>query len=139
MRLDDTRLPARFWDKVLPEPNTGCWLWTAALSVDGYGIIRYEGQTRQSHRVAYETLVSPVPDGLQLDHRCRQRSCANPAHLEPVTKEENHRRGLGSAQPVCRRGHPRSPENLRVEANGVRRCRPCDAIRQRRCKARAHP
>jgi hypothetical protein len=73
--------------------EAGCWLWTGGLDQYGYGKVRIYGRTRGVHRVAYELWVGPVPDGMQLDHRCRVRHCINPEHLEPVTVGENIRRG----------------------------------------------
>ena len=77
-----------------PEPNTGCWLWTAALK-NGYGRITMMNPKRKTaaHRVSYEAFVGPIPEGLTLDHLCRVRCCVNPAHLEPVTMRENIMRG----------------------------------------------
>ena len=59
----------------------------------GYGIVTICGKKYYTHRVAYEELVGPIPDGLVLDHLCRNRRCCNPEHLEPVTDGENTRRG----------------------------------------------
>src|ERR1019366_4519713 len=84
----------RFLKFVLPEPNTGCWLWTGGLNRGGYGQFMTPPCT-VAHRVAYELFVGPIPEGLQLDHLCRVRSCVNPQHLEPVSQQENIRRGLG--------------------------------------------
>lgn len=73
----------------------GCWEWTASRTLDGYGQIHI-GPDRQmgyGHRVVYEMLVGPIPEGLQLDHLCRNRGCTRPDHLEPVTQAENLRRG----------------------------------------------
>ena len=72
-----------------------CWIWEAA-KVRGYGAIRVKGRTTYAHRFAYEQLVGPIPDGLELDHLCRIPACCNPAHLEPVTHAENVRRGITS-------------------------------------------
>lgn len=72
----------------------GCWQWTGALN-NGYGIIGQDGTTRRVHRVVYEALRGPVPVGLDLDHLCRNRACCNVTHLEPVTRRENLRRGIG--------------------------------------------
>jgi len=81
----------RFWPKV--DRGGACWLWTGALYVNGYGAFRGpDGRTIRAHRFAYERVVGPIPEGLDLDHLCRVRACVNPAHLEPVTRAENLRR-----------------------------------------------
>lgn len=98
----------RFMDKVSQEPNSGCWLWTAALNRHGYGAFSVLGKTKLAHRVGYELLVGAIPDELALDHLCSVVSCVNPAHLEPVTDAENTRRILVRAGiwKDCRRlGH----------------------------------
>jgi predicted DNA-binding transcriptional regulator AlpA len=81
----------RFWEKV--EPTGFCWEWTAFKDRKGYGRFRVDDRTMQAHRVAYELLVGPIPEGLHLDHLCRNTSCVNPDHLEPVDLAENVRRG----------------------------------------------
>ena len=77
----------------LSEQFDECWIWTGPKNGSGYGIFSYRGRNQSAHRVAYRLLVGEIPDGLQLDHLCRKRSCINPAHLEPVTRLENVRRG----------------------------------------------
>lgn len=121
----DPRLPARFWSKVRVTTD-GCWMWTAGTNGRGYGCYYHGKTTKRAHGVAYETLVGPVPEGKQLDHLCRQRLCANPSHLEPVTNRENTLRGIGtSAQNArkthCPRGHPYTGHDKRG-----RRCVVCD-------------
>jgi hypothetical protein len=129
-----------------------CWLWTGSIGDTGYGKhTRWDAAsrravTRVAHRVVYEALLGQVPPGLELDHLCGVRSCVNPAHLEPVTRRENHRRALtpdavNAARTACRLGHPFSPENTRADrahgAHGAsRNCRTCVRSRQSETRRR---
>jgi hypothetical protein len=70
----------------------GCWLWTGKRDRGGYGLVCRQQQWRLAHRAVYEALIGPIPEGLELDHTCSNRSCVNPKHLEPVTRQENNRR-----------------------------------------------
>jgi len=74
--------------------ETGCWDWKMRKSTAGYGLLTRGGRTLQAHRVLYERHVGPIPDGLEIDHLCRNRGCVNPSHLEAVTRSTNLRRGL---------------------------------------------
>jgi hypothetical protein len=143
--LFDPRLAPRFWSKVIPEPNTGCWLWLGADNGRGYGRVCIDGRTMYAHRVTFERLRGPIPDGMQLDHLCRMRGCCNPAHLQPVTNAENTKRGSrptqlaeenrrrGAAQTHCIRGHAFDDANtLAKSKNGRRQCRACAAMHARR-------
>jgi hypothetical protein len=80
----------RFWSKVLI--SDGCWVWTGTTDKDGYGVLGVDGRFVRAHRFAYELLVGPIPEGLELDHLCFNRPCVNPGDLEPVTTQENLRR-----------------------------------------------
>lgn len=88
-------LDERLTDGLRQDPETGCWLWTRNLNSVGYGLITVSGQARLVHRVVYEHVVGPIPEGLQLDHLCRVRACANAIeHLDPVTAAVNRDRAL---------------------------------------------
>ena len=112
-------LPERIQSKIMPEPNSGCWLWTASLDGKGYGqIMCGRNNLKRAHRLVYESLRGAIPAGLDLDHKCRVRSCVNPDHLEPVTRAENLRRGIGNraalqAKTHCKNGHEYSVKNTR--------------------------
>ena len=121
-------------------PN-GCWLWVAKQNGHGYGSLRVgsiagRGNNAVAHRIAYELLVGPIPEGLTLDHLCRVRNCVNPEHLEAVTHRVNILRGSGAsarnaAKTHCKHGHPLVPENIYRNPNGYRVCAKCDLARQR--------
>lgn len=106
--------------------DAGCWEWTAFRVPAGYGQIKWRGRTRVAHCVVYETLVGPVPDGLELDHVCKNRACVNPAHLEPVTHAENMRRGAYANKTHCKSGHAFTPDNTYTHpTRGTRDCLTC--------------
>lgn len=90
-----TTLSERFWSKV--DTSAECWTWTASKRANGYGQINVDGKNRTAHRLSYELSVGPVPDGLHLDHLCRNRACVRPDHLRPVTVKQNaENRGPGT-------------------------------------------
>lgn len=78
----------RFWPKV--DKTTTCWLWAGGITAAGYGALRSDdGSVLLTHRFSYELHVGPIPDGLVIDHLCRNKRCCNPTHLEAVTQGEN--------------------------------------------------
>ena len=81
----------RFFVKV--DANGDCWEWTAYIAPNGYGRFQIHPFVHNAHRLLYEWLVGPVPEGLELDHLCRIRHCVNPDHLEPVPHRVNVLRG----------------------------------------------
>ena len=78
----------RFHTKYVVDGSTGCWVWQAETT-NGYGRFKASKKKHRAHRWAYISLVGPIPANLDLDHLCRNRSCVNPKHLEPVTRREN--------------------------------------------------
>lgn len=105
-------------------PN-GCRVWVGFLR-NGYGLVRRPnwGKIQAVHRVAYETWVGPIPEGLTIDHLCRNRACIEPTHLEAVPIGVNVKRGK-AAQTHCKNGHPFEGSNLQIAPNGWRNCRTC--------------
>ena len=85
VKVFDNEYINRFWKRVdKKRVGVGCWEWEWGKS-DGYGVFYVKSTLILAHRFAYETLVDTIPDGLCLDHLCRNRSCVNPAHIEIVT------------------------------------------------------
>lgn len=120
----------------------GCWEWTGARDPKGYGYARNPHGTRMAHRIVYEALVGPIPDGLVIDHLCRNPSCVNPDHMEVVAQGENVARGTSripdnAVKTHCPAGHEYTPENTYyTKANGYRACRKCCARSARDSRAR---
>ena len=125
----------RFYDKVSVDPETGCHNWTGARHRNGYGAFGLDGKVHRPHRIAYELFKGRIPEGLEIDHLCRNRGCVNPDHLEAVSHQENMRRGV-SARTHCSRGHPLSGDNLYTTPNGYRVCKTCRAESVRRYRAK---
>ena len=120
--------------------ETGCWEWTGHLNNQGYGAATFgDGVPYLAHRASYTRHKGPIPQGSVLDHLCRNPACINPEHLDPVSDQENVRRGMSPGAKALRRdeclhGHP-YPEFLQI-AQGRRRCTACSAEAVRRCRAR---
>ncbi len=118
-------MPFRVYDKMVV--GTGCWSWLGQHNVQGYGRVKgLEGKPRMAHRVAYELLRGPIPAGLTLDHLCRNTSCVNPWHMEPVTGRVNTQRHFAQ-QTHCKYGHSLDDAYVRLSGRrmGHRRCRVC--------------
>lgn len=142
--LDEKRL-TRFWARIDRRSAGECWEWIGPVTANGYGRFspRVDGVLRRvmAHRVAYEDLVGPIPDGLVIDHLCRNRRCVNPLHLEPVPQFVNVMRGTGvgvinAAKQECVDGHEFTAENTYMTPRGGRACRACQRRRTRECRER---
>lgn len=153
------RLPleTRFWLKVKVINPTDCWEWQATKNKQGYGLFSdRHGHWILAHRFAFQLVKGNIPEGLTLDHLCRNHSCCNPAHLEAVAIGENVRRGIGTQLAAqrqrdkthCPQGHPYNEANTYIAPNGARHCRLCrieskhhsrSLLQQRGLSTRGHP
>lgn len=89
---------------ILADPEA-CWQWQGCTNGTGYGQISLDAKMRYAHRLAYELMVGPIPEGLVIDHLCRNKGCVNPDHLEAVTTEVNNARRVYTG----RYASPRKP------------------------------
>lgn len=107
-----------------------CWLWQGQITRKGYGIIGYKNRKRRVHRISYVLIgKKSLTPGLELHHKCRNRNCINPDHLEELTHKEHACKdefGKFNAQKkICIRGHPFAGDNLYVTSKGYRQCQKC--------------
>lgn len=121
-----------FWSKV--DALGACWEWSASRTPLGYGRFFDGSAMVLAHRFAYTTLCGGIPDGLDLDHLCRNPCCVNPDHLEPVSRAENSRRGASVPAVAQRTGRcPKGHSDWAPNGSG-RTCRICKRHRERRNK-----
>lgn len=123
----------RIKNKIIILEN-GCWEWNTSKQKDGYGTIGKNGKCYLAHRISYELFKGEIPKGLELDHVCRNRSCINPDHLEPVTHKLNMERSSTAVKTHCKNGHLFSPDNIywcQRKYGFQRACRICGRIANR--------
>lgn len=146
--LDEATV-TEFWSKVDKRSDDECWPWNGPRNnprsgaPSGYGRIYIRRKINQAHRLSYELVHGPIPEGLVIDHLCRNPCCVNPAHLEAVSNQENVLRGTGhtarnAVKTHCVNGHPLVGDNLiarkrkfRNYAGVERNCRQCQTERKR--------
>lgn len=126
------------FDKYSPDrPSDGCWEWAGHRNDKGYALLRQGSDAHvYAHRLSYELHVGPIPDGLQVDHLCRNRACVNPSHLEPVTQHVNILRSENMAAKWARRTACDVCGGAFSERKGRRFCPKCERERNARNKAK---
>lgn len=141
----------RFWEKVFPEPMSGCWLWDGHVNSRGYGLLpigsRSDGSRSKvlAHRFSYVLHKGGIPDGLGVLHRCDNPYCVNPDHLfvgnQIVNMQDCKAKGRTAGPPkahACPKGHVYDEINARIPKNGYGKiCRACQREAQRKYRIRA--
>lgn len=126
--------------KITVDEKYGCWNWMGGVNSCGYSQFYFKGENERGHRLSYEIFKGKIPDGLCLDHLCRNKRCVNPDHLEPVTRKENATRGISgrieSLRTECPKNHKYDDKNTYVTPTGKRDCRECRKQATERYKKR---
>ncbi len=148
VNLKKLSLGVKFWRHVFIDSSVenSCWVWVGCIC-RGYGHFVTSQQPTvivKAHRFSYESLVGKIPDGLTIDHLCRNKACVNPNHLEPVTMRINVLRGTSivannAAKKQCDHGHSFDKKNTYVYKSGprkgARKCRTCERIRMQKTRS----
>lgn len=141
-REDVLHLKSKIQERLSIGGFDSCWEWKGTLNHDGYGIVFDGGKGRRVSRVMWVLHRGSLDGDITIDHLCRNRACANPRHLQPVSNKENTLRGFGptaenSRKEQCASGHWLDGDNLIVTPEGWRRCRKCRRIQTREAMRRS--
>lgn len=119
--------------------HNDCWNFTGHISKSGYGKLRIKNKVVYAHRYYYENLKGKIPQNLQLDHLCRNRSCVNPDHLEIVDSKTNTMRSpiaiasINLKKIKCKNGHDYNKKNtlwIKTKTGKGRVCLICKRSRE---------
>lgn len=141
----EEKILLRFESKYIPEPNSGCWLWTGNCYPNGYGQISINYKSCLAHRYSWTVKYGAIPDGLWVLHRCDVKKCVNPDHLFLGTNSDNQKDAIAKGIKIglhyghqrkremthCKRGHEFTFDNTRLSKRGERHCRTCHAEQER--------
>lgn len=112
-----------------------CLVWTHNLTQAGYGSFSLLKRNWLAHRIAHEMWIGEIPEGHDVHHKCENRACIEPTHLESLSRKDHLAIGVNSYKTHCKRNHEFTPENtIQVKRNGVitgRSCRQCMNDRNR--------
>lgn len=141
-----TEFVTSFWQRIAKAGSDECWLWmgsTKGRAPMKYGSCWFDGRNELAHRISWLLANGGIPDvpdadsrGACILHSCDTPLCCNPAHLFVGSHQKNMAdkkakgRDVGN-KPFCKRGHPRTPENLYTSKQGLRACRICHKLRER--------
>lgn len=132
-RTSDDDCREKILSRISVDEN-GCWNWTRYIDSAGYGRITVNMRVIRAHILSYRVFVGDIPNGLELDHLCRNRKCCNPDHLEAVTRKVNLLRGeapsaKNARKTHCVNGHEFTAANTTIDKTGSRQCNACQKIR----------